>query len=104
MVITLFAVCCGTHKNVAWTVHFEPLLDQNLLIAGSNPMRDHPGCATSGGGPSRRIVSVVKNHAGMKPSLGIVGFATNKVNEFHVAARQIFRSATNVEAKTLQRL
>jgi hypothetical protein len=44
-------------------VHFETLLDQDLLIAGSNRVRDHPGGAASGGGPGGRILSVLISRA-----------------------------------------
>jgi hypothetical protein len=108
MVITLVVVSIAlarrAHKNVAGTVHFEALLDQNLLIASSDAVRDHPRGTTSGGGPCCRIVSVVKNHTGVKAGFGIDSFAANKVKEFPAAAREIFRSAIDIEAKDLQRL
>jgi len=50
-------------KSAAGTVHFETLLDQDLLIAGSNRVRDHPGGAASGGGPGGRILSVLISRA-----------------------------------------
>ena len=66
-------------KYAAGTVHFEALLDQDLLIAGRNGVRDHPGGAASGGGPGGRIFSVVKEHAGVEAGFGIDGFAANKI-------------------------
>src|ERR1700677_91792 len=108
MVITLvfvsLAVARRAHKNVAGTVRFESLLDQNLLVTGSDAVRDHPGGTTSSGGPGCRIVSIVKNHTGVKAGFGIDIFAANKVKEFSAAARKIFRSAIDIEAKALQLL
>src|ERR1700722_18910107 len=59
------------HKNAARTVHFEPLLNQHLLLARRNTVRNHPRGATTGGRTRRRIISVVKNHAGVQTSLVI---------------------------------
>src|SRR5260370_32584907 len=66
---------CGANKNVAGTVHFQSLLDQNPLIAGSYGVRHHPGGAASGGGPGGWIVSVVKDHSGVEAGLRGGGFA-----------------------------
>src|SRR5580698_1461879 len=102
MVITVMIDLSRAHKNVARAVHFEPLLDQNLLIAGGDAMPNHPGCAASSGGTGSGIVSVVKNHAGVKPGFRIDSFPANKIKEFSAAAREIFRSAVDVEAKILE--
>jgi hypothetical protein len=48
----------GANENATGTVHSQPLLDQNLLIAGSNGVRHHPSGAASGSGTGGRIFSV----------------------------------------------
>ena len=103
-VVVSSALTRRAHKNVAGTVRFESLLDQNLLVTGSYAVRDHPGSTTSGGGPCCGIVSVVKNHTGVKAGFVIDSFAANKVKEYPAAARKILRSAIDIEAKALQRL
>src|SRR5208282_2057380 len=104
LVILPIVLLCGANKNAAGTMHFEPLLDQDLLIARSNAVRNHPGGAASGGRSSGRIFSVVKNHAGVEAGFGIDGFAANKIEESPSAAREIFGSAVEIEAEVLQRL
>ena len=93
----------GANENATGTVHFQALLDQNLLLAGSNAVRDHPRGTASGGGSGGGIVSVVKNHASVEAGLGIDGFAANKVKEFSATRREIFGGAVEIEAQLLQR-
>ena len=87
------------NKNAAGSVHFETLLDQNLLVAGSNSVRNHPGGAASRRRTGRRIVSVVKDHAGVKTGLRIDSFAANKVQKLSPAAREIFGGTVEIEAE-----
>src|SRR5258708_36853370 len=91
------------NENAAGTVHFEALLDQNLLLAGSNAVRDHPGGAASGGGACGRVVSIVKDHTGMEAGFRIDGLAAHKVKEFSAATRKIFSGAVEIKAEVLQR-
>jgi hypothetical protein len=53
----------GVNRNVAGTAYFAALLDQNLLIARSNGVRDHPGGAAPGGGTGGWILSVLISRA-----------------------------------------
>jgi hypothetical protein len=101
MVILPILLLGGANKYAAGAVHFEALLDQNLLIAGSKGVRHHPGRAASGGGPGRRIVSVVKNHTGVEAGFRIDSFAANKVKELSAATREIFGGAGEIEAEVL---
>src|SRR5712692_3199028 len=94
----------GANKNAAGTVHFQALLDQNPLLAGNHAVRHHPGGAASGGGPGGRIVSVVKDHAGVEAGFRVDGFAANKVEELPAAQREIFAATVDIEAEALQRL
>lgn len=92
----------GANENAARTVHFEALLDQNPLLAGGNGVRDHPGGAAAGGGPSGRIFSVVKNHAGVQSGPGVDGLAANKVKELSAAGREVLGGAVEIKAEVLQ--
>jgi hypothetical protein len=83
----------GAHKNATGTVHFEALLDQNLLLARRHAMGDHPGGAASGGRTGGGIVAVVKNHAGVEAGFGIDGFAANEVKELSAERCEIFGAA-----------
>src|SRR5229473_8330024 len=94
----------GANKNAAGTVHFQALLDQNPFIAGNHAVRNHPGGAASGGGTGGRIVSVVKDHAGVEAGFRVNGFAANKVKELAAARREIFAATVDIEAEVLQRL
>src|SRR5271165_6833800 len=62
LVILPIILLRGANKNTTGTVHFESLLDQNLLLAGRDTVRHHPGGAASGGRTGSRIVAAVKNH------------------------------------------
>src|SRR5580658_9471780 len=97
LVILLVDALGGANKNPARAVHFEPLLDQNPLLAGCNAVRHHPGGAASGGGTGRGIVPVVKNHASMEPSFGIDGFAANEIKEFSAARCKVFGGAHEIK-------
>jgi hypothetical protein len=103
MVILPLVRLCGANKNAAGTVHFETLLDQDLLVAGGNAVRDHPGGAASRGGTGGGVVTVVENHAGVETGFGIDSFAANKVKKLSAAARQIFGGTFEIEAEFLQR-
>src|ERR1039457_3960073 len=104
LVIVLALPLCRTHENAAWTVHFEPLFDLHLLIAGGHTVRDHPGRAAARRRTRRRILSVIKNHARMQPRVGVDGFAADKIQKFSSAARQVFCRARHIDPETLQRL
>ena len=103
MVILPLVRLCGANKNVAGTVHLKTLLDQDLLVAGGNSVRNHPGRAASRGGTGGRIVSVVKDHAGVETGFPIDSFAANKVQELSTAAREIFGGTVEIEPEFLRR-
>jgi hypothetical protein len=92
----------GANEDATGTVHFEPLLDQNLFVAGGNAVRHHPGGATSGGGTGGGIVSIVKNHAGMETGLGIYGLAANEIKEFSATPRKIFGGTIEIKTELLE--
>jgi hypothetical protein len=89
----------GANKNATGTVHLKALLDQNLLLARRHTMGNHPGRAASGRGTGGGIVAAVKDHAGVKASLGIYGLSANEVKEFSAARREIFGGPAEIEAK-----
>ncbi len=102
-IILLGGLLCSANKNATGTTHLEALLDQNVLVAGGHVVCNHPGGAASGGGPGGRIVSIVKNHAGVESRFGVDGLATNEIKEFAAAASEIFSGAVKIEAELLYR-
>src|SRR5208283_2023336 len=100
----LVILLAGAHKNATGTVHFQPLLDQNLLLARGHAMGNHPSRAASGGGARGGIVSAIKKHAGVEAGFGVDRFAANEVKELSAARREIFAAAAEIKAKILQRL
>jgi len=92
----------GADENAAGTLHFEALLDQDLLIAGGNCVRGHPGRTATGGGSGGGIFSVVEKHARMQPGFGVDGLAGNEVKEPSSAAVQVFSGTILIEMKRLE--
>ena len=104
MVILPIVLLGGANENAARTVHFQPLLDQNALLASGNGVRHHPSGAASGSGTGGRIFSVVKNHASVQAGFGVDRLATNKVKELSAAGREVLGGALGIKAEILQRV
>ena len=100
VILTIF-FSAGAHKNAAGTVHFETLLDHHLLLALSNAMRDHPGGAAPRRRSGRRIVAVIKNHAGVDPGFRVDRFAADKVKKLPAGTDEIFARGIEIKAEFL---
>ncbi len=71
-------------------MHFEALLDHDLLIASGDAVCDHPRGSASSGGAGGGIFSVVEDHAGVEAGFGIDGLAADEVEELSGGVREVF--------------
>jgi len=82
MVILPLVRLCGANKNVAGTVHLKTLLDQDLLVAGGNSVRNHPGRAASPAEPVADRLRCKKIMRAWRPGFPIDSFAAKKYKDF----------------------
>ena len=88
-------------KNTAGPLHLDALFDEHSLVGSGDAVGDHPGRRATCGGPGRRILAVVEEHASVQTRRGVYGFTSNEVEKPSSRTLQIFGGPLNVDANPL---
>src|SRR5215469_16756805 len=87
----------STYEDSAWAFYLHALLNEYALVGLRDTVRHHPRSSATGSGSGRRILAVVKEHAGVNACRGVHRFAGYEIKEFAASRSQVFCPAHRIE-------